>query len=287
MESIYMCKAREMKMDLIKVDENRCKRDGFCVAVCPMNILSQPSRKDYPVATLDSASLCITCGHCVAVCPHGALTHTRMAPEAMELTDRLPSPTPENLYHWMKMRRSVRAYKEAEPDRDLIKQIIDVATYAPTGHNDQPVHWLVISGREKIKTLNEMVLEWMHVAEEKFPQLYSVLAFSRMIGDWERGRDRITHNAPCLIINHADTRIFTGQSAGLITMAHLELAAHAAGLGSCWGGIFTRAAVSHAPLIQALGLPEKHAVISSMMMGYPRYNYARIPLRNKPQIQWV
>ena len=101
------------------------------------------------------------------------------------------------------------------------------------------------------------------------------------------GEDRLTRNAPCLIVSHADTRIFSGPSAGMISMAHLELAAHAAGLGTCWAGIFARAAMAHAPLMEALELPEHHAVIYAMMLGTPRYTYRRIPLRNKPSVHWA
>ena len=173
-------------MDLIQIDKTKCKRDGLCVAVCPMNILNQPSREDYPDANPDIAPLCITCGHCVAVCPHGALTHARMAPEAMEPVDRLPAPSIDALHHWMQTRRSVRIYKDEVPDRGLIERIIDVASHAPTGHNDQPVHWLVVNGREKIKALNERAIDWMRQAKEHSPQLYSVLAFDWMIGAWER-----------------------------------------------------------------------------------------------------
>lgn len=274
-------------MELIQIDEKKCKRDGICVAVCPMGILSQPSKKDYPAVILDAASRCITCGHCVAACPHGALTHARMSPEDMQIIEKSCIPEAAALHHWMQTRRSIRVYKDKGLGRDQIEQIIRVATHAPTGHNDQPVHWLVINDKEKIRELNRLVVDWMREAREKLPQMYAVLGFENMIAAWERGEDPITRNAPCVILIHADSRIFTGTSAGLVTLAHLELAAHAAGLGACWAGIFARAAITYAPIAAVLKLPEHHQVIYAMMLGYPRYPYHRIPLRNEPIIHWV
>jgi nitroreductase/NAD-dependent dihydropyrimidine dehydrogenase PreA subunit len=274
-------------MGLIQVDEKKCKRDGLCVAVCPMGILTQPSKNDYPGVKEEGDSHCITCGHCVAVCPHGALSHTRMSPDEMMAVDRCPAPDTEILHHWMQTRRSIRVYKDKTVERPEIEKIINISAYAPTGHNDQPVKWLVIDDREKIKALNKLAVEWMRLAEKQFPQMYAVLNFGDMIEAWEAGEDPITRNAPCLILSYADSRIFTANTAGLITMAHLELAAHAAGLGACWAGIFTRAAITHPPLAQALELPEHHVVIYTMMLGYPRYKYRRIPLRNKPPIRWA
>ena len=274
-------------MELIQIDKRKCKRDGICVAVCPMNILEQGAKKDYPSVNPDNQALCILCGHCVAVCPHDAVMYAGMNPDVLPLIDKHRIPGKDDLWLWMQTRRSIRTYKLKTPSRHLIGQLIQVASHAPTGHNDQPLHWLVINDREKIRALNELVVDWMRDAKENFPQMYTVLAFDRMIADWEKGEDPITRRAPCLLLTHADTRIFTGNSAGLITMAHLELAAHAAGLGTCWAGIFTRAAATHGPLMEALKLPDRHGIVYAMMLGYPRYSYQRIPLRRKSPVHWL
>ena len=70
-------------------------------------------------------------------------------------------------------------------------------------------------------------------------------------------------------------------------MTTLELAASATGIGGCWAGFFMRAANFHAPLQQFLDLPEKHRVYGALMLGYPRFSYKRIPVREEAKVRWL
>lgn len=65
-----------------------------------------------------------------------------------------------------------------------------------------------------------------------------------------------------------------------------NLAAPSMGLGACWAGYFNAAASLWPPMQEALGLPEDHTAFGSMMIGYPKYAYYRLPLRNEPHITW-
>ena len=61
-------------MDLITVDQERCKRDGICANVCPLKIIRIRNNDAYPALVRGAEKLCIRCGHCLAACPHDALT---------------------------------------------------------------------------------------------------------------------------------------------------------------------------------------------------------------------
>ena len=56
-------------------------------------------------------------------------------------------------YELMMKRRSVRAFKEQEIPESVIEQLIDVANYAPSGGNIQPISIILVrsvSGRRRL-----------------------------------------------------------------------------------------------------------------------------------------
>ena len=71
-----------------------------------------------------------------------------------------------------------------------------------------------------------------------------------------------------------------------IALSYLDLAASSFGLGTCWAGYFHAAATMWPPMRNAVDLPERHTCFGAMMIGYPKYTYHRLPLRNEPRITW-
>ena len=71
-----------------------------------------------------------------------------------------------------------------------------------------------------------------------------------------------------------------------IALTYLDLAAPGFGLGTCWAGYFMRAAGRWTPMREALALPEGHVTTGAMLLGRPRYRYARLPPRREPDISW-
>ena len=76
------------------------------------------------------------------------------------------------------------------------------------------------------------------------------------------------------------------QTACVIALTYLELAASAFGLGTCWAGYFNAAATFWPPLQSALALPENHASYGAMMIGHPKFAYHRLPERKEADISW-
>ena len=113
-----------------------------------------------------------------------------------------------------------------------------------------------------------------------------LLHFDLLVADWERGRDRILHGAPHIIIAHAPANDIMAPQAAPIALAYLELAAYSMGLGACWAG-FLQMAVTFGPSVaEALQLPDGHRSLGAMMIGYPRHRFQRVPLRKQPEVIW-
>ncbi len=273
-------------MSLFVVDPQKCGREGMCVAVCPLGIIKLKGQNSVPVPSDKAEDLCVNCGHCVAVCPGGALTHKNMRPEQCFPIQKERVIKPEQIRHFLCARRSIRVYKEQPVKRELLAGLIDIARFAPSGHNRQPVKWLVIYNSDEVQRLAGLVADWMRFMLKEEPKMSKEMHMDHVIGKWEAGSDIICRNAPHLIIAHAPATERTAPAACTIAMTYLELAAVSFGLGTCWAGFFNAAATLWPPLQQSLGLPDGHVGFGAMMVGYPKFQYHRIPLRNEPQITW-
>ena len=71
-----------------------------------------------------------------------------------------------------------------------------------------------------------------------------------------------------------------------IALTYLELAAYSMGIGACWAGFIQAAATYAQSLFRYLQLPEGHASFGAMMIGYPKYKFTRIPMRNDARVIW-
>lgn len=241
---------------LFIVDEKLCKKDGICAAECPVMVIDFSDVKKVPIPVEGAADICINCGHCVAVCPHSALTHTFLSPQDCLDVNKDMMLDETATEHFLRYRRSIRSYKNKPVENEKLEKLIHISSYAPSGHNSQPIHWQVINGRDTVEKLAAHVIDWMQNVLEEYPDIGKMMHFDAVIQTWESGIDRVLRGCP------------------------------AQGLGSCWAGYFSRAANTWPPLKQALGLSEDMTNYGTMMVGYPKFSYPRMPTRNTPRITW-
>ena len=274
-------------MDLFSVDEKLCKKDGICAAECPLAIIDFQDKEKTPRPFAHSESLCINCGHCVSVCPQGALTHKNLTPQDCYPVDKELLLGVEQSEHFLRYRRSIRNYKSKAVEKTKIEKLIHIASHAPSGHNTQPVHWQVINGKEKVTELSSHVIDWMKDVLKTHPELAKMMHLDMITAAWEMGFDVVSRKAPALILVNGGIKDPYADSACKIAISYLDLSAPSLGLGSCWNGYFNKAAMSWEPLQKALGFPEGITNYGTMMLGYPKFQYYRMPNRNTPRVTWT
>jgi nitroreductase/NAD-dependent dihydropyrimidine dehydrogenase PreA subunit len=273
-------------MSVFTVDDAKCTRCGICMEECPPRIIEMLDPKAMPSVIPDQAERCITCGHCVAVCPFAAIGLKAMRPEDCETVSKELLPTAEQVEYFLKSRRSIRIYKEDRVPHAVLTKLIDIARYAPSGHNAQPVQWLIVEDPKEVRKLASLVVDWMNLLNRKSPRLMEQFHFDIFVNAWQRGEDRVLWGAPHVIVAHAPKDTALAQENCAIALTYLELAAYSQGLGTCWAGYLLAAASSFPAIINALALPGGHRCFGAMMVGYPKYEFKRIPLRNEPSIIW-
>ncbi|NJB68335.1 nitroreductase/NAD-dependent dihydropyrimidine dehydrogenase PreA subunit [Desulfobaculum xiamenense] len=271
----------------IIIDAEKCVACGLCAKDCPLGVIVVDKEAGSAAPHPKRAERCFACGHCMAVCPTGAIRLSRFGGrEAIPVRSEL-AVTLDQVEQFMRSRRSVRAFKAQALERAVLERLMGVTAYAPSGHNERKVEWAVVATPEAVQTVSRMVADWMQLkVDEKHPLVQS-LHLRGVVRACRAGADLICRNAPALALAHAPREGATPAEDAVIAASHVELAAHAAGLGACWAGYVTHAVNGHQPLAEYLGIPEGHVVYATLMLGHPAVRYAAIPPREMGGVNWV
>lgn len=253
---------------------------------CPAAIIKQADKDSVPVMIPQGDRMCLRCGHCLAVCPHGALDHDEVPmASSPEILKALVLNTAQAA-QFLRTRRSVRRFKDKPVAKETIQSLIDTARFAPTGGNSQLVTWTVHTDKTKLKNMADLTVEWMKAVLASDAGKQMPPYFSRFVDAYEAGINSITQDAPCLVVASAPGYYDNGMVDLSIALSYFELMATASGLGTCWLGLITRALKFSEPLKALIGLPENHAHFYTMVLGYPKFKYYRLPERKAANIIW-
>lgn len=268
-------------MNNIMFNRELCSKCGLCAADCPVSYISMSSGRPEI-----SGNICVSCGHCEAICPNNAVSVVVEHPVSVQGIQKHTIKA-EELAAYMKMRRSIRNFKQETVSKETIEKIFDAVRYAPTGMNRQPVKWAVTVNPQSTRKLLPQVVRWMKEVMQKNHDMSDQYGFPMLVKSCEEGFDPVLRNAPHLAVAYAEKidRIAAGDC--MIALTHFELLASAFGIGACWAGYFNMAAVNDRKIADMIGLPENCAPFGTLMFGYPKVSYKRLPKRKNIEIKWI
>jgi nitroreductase len=178
----------------------------------------------------------------------------------------------------IKTRASVRAYKEDRPQKEILEALIEAASHAPTTANRQAWTFTVISDR--------MLLDGLSAAAKQYMTLEHPLDLPAYLYDKLRDPDfHIFYHAPVLIVLSGDDRLPWMAEDCALAAQNLMLAAHEAGLGTCWIGLVQPYLATEAGRA-VLGLRPKMHSFAPIAIGYPSTQTSPTS-RNKVTIDWI
>lgn len=168
-------------------------------------------------------------------------------------------------YENMMTRRSVRKYLDTPVPAEVIDRIITAGLYAPTGRNMQSPIIVAVTDRELRDRLSRMNAAVMGSDGDPF------------------------YGAPAVLVVLADRSCRTHVYDGSLVMGNLMLAAHDAGLGSCW--IHRAREVFDTDegreILRGLGIEGDYEGIGHCVIGYVNGEYPKTSPRRENRVFYV
>jgi len=193
----------------------------------------------------------------------------------------------------IKQRRSIRKYKKKRIPKNLIKNIIEAGTYAPSAHNSQPWRFIVIENKQTIKDLTNYIKTWFkkRILLGKLIGIFNKRLKSEINAAKKRiytEKDFFFYKAPLLILICAKPNKWAHKDCSLAA-ENMMLAARSLNIGSCWIGFADIVINKNQDLLNKLGVPKKHEIMAHLVFGYPeKFPDAIIPRKEKSYIiKWI
>ena len=146
----------------------------------------------------------------------------------------------------MLSRRSIRKYKQDPIPEEVLNQILEAGTYAPTGMNKQAPVIIAVTNREMRDRLSRMNAVVMGTDTDPF------------------------YGAPVVLVVLANKEVRTAIYDGSLVMGNLMLAAHELGVGSCWihraKEVF--ATEEGKAILKELGIEGDYEGVGNCILGY-------------------
>ena len=128
-------------------------------------------------------------------------------------------------------RRSTRRFDNKIPNKELIQKVVNAGRYAPSGANSQTSHFIVITNKEVLKEIAELVqgeFAKMEISEDMYVSLKGSINASKK-GDYV-----FHYNAPVLIVIANKKGYGNAIADSSCALENMMIAANAFDLGSCW-----------------------------------------------------
>lgn len=258
---------------MITINKSKCINCYACVRTCPFIALTRGADG----AVEFDESKCINCMHCAAVCEQHAVMYKGENADLGEIA-KPGAGFAEELKQHILQRRSYRHFKPEPVDRELIKEALELASWAPSAKNQKSTEWIVIDNHEIIEGMKKAFIDF--AKENKDPIL---------IPCFDAGKNPVMGNASTLILAYSRDNDISPETDTAIAMATAEIYLQARGIGTCWGGYLKRMSGSVPKAASLLpALPKGYSYYGAFFLGYPDENYVNVPARHKPaKITWV
>jgi len=165
----------------------------------------------------------------------------------------------------LKERRSIRSFKPEQVPKKILDEVLQVATYAPTGKGRQVPLIVAVQDKDTLDKLRKMNAKVLGTDKDPY------------------------YGAPSIVLVFSPVDGNTYVEDGSAVLTYICVAAHAYGLGSCWINRERQMFESDEgkALMAEWGIPEKYAGIGGVSIGYKAEDDPAPPPRKEDYIRWL
>jgi nitroreductase len=244
----------------------------------------------------------------MAVCPTKSIAVEGLSYDS-DFFDLPPALSYESLFHDMiHTRRAVRNFSDTPVPRELLEKVVDAISFAPMGFPPFKVEIIVVRDTEVIRRSLPHMIEFydsllkvfknpvirFFIRREAGPKRFKLMQghliplLETRMPELKRGvEDTITRNAPAMILFCGDKKGEDISEDAFVAATYGMLAAHALGLGGSIMSIIPPAIERSAELRKLFRVPDGSEILTSLILGYPKYKYARGIRRRIESVQWI
>lgn len=168
----------------------------------------------------------------------------------------------------IRKRRSVRRYREEPVSEELLRELLELACWAPSAENEQPWYFVALTSEEELRNLQTTMEQ---VAEETKTHLEELLPkHPRIVGQTTEFLRRLGGAPVCILAflqrDYGELRDSMLESTAAAIQT-LLLAAKERDLGTCWINAATH--LGYGPVLRELYAPDKGELVSIVTLGCP------------------
>jgi nitroreductase/NAD-dependent dihydropyrimidine dehydrogenase PreA subunit len=305
-------------MGVMKVDKDLCTSCGLCIQNCPFRAWEM-GEDEFP--KMKTEYECFSCYNCMVACPVEAIsileeyhvdggfwkTSPHPLPAKMPLA---PKDADDNPAAWNAIetaiyeRRSVRNFKDKDVPEAYIRRVLEAGRFAPSAGNCQPWKFVVVTDKKILTEIDEAVwgvtngIYGMYKNDETVqgmagmvdpasPGLYDPRLANGGMGAIARKYGAPLLDAPALIIIAGDSRAIGGPQINVgICGQNMNMVANSLGIKACWVGFVGVLHMVPGFVEEKLGIEPPWQIISSLVMGWPKFKQEGIVPREFRPVTW-
>ena len=167
------------------------------------------------------------------------------------------------LMEYLTTRRSIRRYQDRPIPREVMAELIRIATLAPTGSGEQPWGFLVMENKGEIDSLSEEIKAWLKENLEQYPWL------ARYEKWYTNPKFHVFNRANTVLFIYGNTQSHWYVYDGSLAAGQVMAAAAEQGIGCCWIG-FAQDFMDRPEIKARYKVPEQCRFVSALSLGYAK-----------------